>query len=192
MEPKNYNTIYRIMHWSIAICMVLLMITVFLRLTWLNKYNVSEILLQYTESHALELTEDESIQLAKKIRQPMWEWHIYLGYILSGLYAIRLLFSATGHMKFPNPLNSELNSWEKTQKWMYLIFYVFMFISLTTGLIIKFGPKDWKAQTESIHELSIYYVIAYIILHMTGVFRAEFTQQKGIISRIISGNSESK
>lgn len=180
------------MHWSIAICMLLLMVTVFLRLTWLNKYNVSEILLQYTQSHALELSEEESIQLAKKIRQPMWEWHIYLGYVLSGLYIIRFILSVTGYMKFPNPLKTELSKWQKGQLWTYVIFYICMGISLITGLIIKFGPKEWKSQTESIHELSLYYVIAYIVIHMTGIFSAEFSDQKGIISGIISGNPKSK
>lgn len=192
MDIKNYNTIYRIMHWSIAICMVLLMATVFLRLTWLNKYNVSEILLQYTQSNALELTEEESIKLAKKIRQPMWEWHIYLGYVLTGLYITRFILSVTGYIKFPNPLRNELSKWEKSQLWTYILFYICMGISLITGLIIKFGPKEWKSQTESIHELSLYYVIAYIVIHMAGIFRAEFTDQKGIISAIISGTKNSK
>jgi len=190
MENKNYNATYRIIHWLIAICMVLLMMTVFLRLTWLNKYNVSEILLEYAGTNNLNLSEDESIRLAKKIRNPMWEWHIYLGYALVGLYVIRMGLGFTGQMKLPNPRQSHLSIGLKIQYWTYLVFYLFMGISLITGLIIKFGPKDWKSQTEEIHELSIYYVLAYIFLHMLGVFRAEFTEHRGLISRIISGGEK--
>ncbi|MFN5705274.1 MAG: cytochrome b/b6 domain-containing protein, partial [bacterium] len=62
----NYSRIYRIMHWSIAICMILLLFTIFLRLTWLNKNNVSDIIQEYLKSINVSLTEDQSILLAKK------------------------------------------------------------------------------------------------------------------------------
>ena len=38
-----------------------------------------------------------------------------------------------------------------------------------------------------IHELGVYYLVAFIIIHLAGVLIAEFTNQKGIISKIISG-----
>ena len=40
---------------------------------------------------------------------------------------------------------------------------------------------------EDIHVLSIYYLVPFIIIHLTGVLWAEFTDQKGIVSRIVSG-----
>lgn len=40
---------------------------------------------------------------------------------------------------------------------------------------------------EGIHVLGIYYLIAFIVIHLAGVFIGEFTNQKGIISRIVSG-----
>ncbi|PIV48953.1 MAG: cytochrome B, partial [Flavobacteriaceae bacterium CG02_land_8_20_14_3_00_34_13] len=39
--------IYRIIHWAIAISFLLLLITIFLRLTWLNKFNVAAIIQEY-------------------------------------------------------------------------------------------------------------------------------------------------
>jgi cytochrome b561 len=80
MENKTYTTIYRIMHWAIAICMILLLLTIFLRLTWMNKNNVSDIIQDFLATTNVSLSEDETILLAKKIRKPMWDWHIYLGY----------------------------------------------------------------------------------------------------------------
>jgi cytochrome b len=41
---------------------------------------------------------------------------------------------------------------------------------------------------EEIHVLSIYYLVAFIVLHIGGVLYAEFTISKGIISKIVSGN----
>jgi cytochrome b len=40
---------------------------------------------------------------------------------------------------------------------------------------------------EEIHILGIYYLVAFIVMHLGGVLIAEFTDQKGIFSRIVSG-----
>ena len=53
--------------------------------------------------------------------------------------------------------------------------------------MIEFGPENIKHDVEELHELSIYYLVAFLVLHLGGVFLAELTSQKGIISRIISG-----
>ncbi|MDO9276770.1 MAG: cytochrome b/b6 domain-containing protein [Lutibacter sp.] len=188
MKNKNYSTAYRVVHWSIAISMILLLITIFLRLTWLNKFNVAEIIENYLNTTNQSLTQDQLIVLAKKIRQPMWDWHIYLGYALTGLFSLRFLLPFFGEMKFQSPFSKELILKEKFQNWIYLIFYGCVVISLSTGLLIKFGPKELKISMEEIHILSIYYLIAYIILHIGGVLWAEFTNQKGILSKIVSGN----
>lgn len=187
MKNKNYSAVYRIMHWSIAICMFLLLITIFLRLTWMNKNNVAEIIQNYLNTVDQSLTQDQLIVLAKKIRQPMWDWHIYLGYALTVLFGLRFILPFFGEMKFQSPFNKELIFKEKFQNLIYLIFYVCVIISLATGLLIKFGPSEIKKSMEEIHILSIYYLIVFLIFHIGGVLWAEFTIHKGIISSIISG-----
>ncbi len=192
MKIKNYSAVYRIIHWSIAICMVLLLITIFLRLTWMNKNNVAEIIQNYLNTTDQSLTQDQLIVLAKKIRQPMWDWHLYLGYVLTGLFSIRFLLPLIGEMKFQNPFKKELILKEKFQNFIYLIFYGCVVISLSTGLFIIFGPATIKKSMEAIHVLSIYYLVAFIILHIGGVLLSEFTNQKGIVSKIISGNKQDR
>lgn len=190
MENRNYPVVYRIMHWSIALCMILLLITIFLRLTWLNKDNVADIIQNFLADKGTTLSREDVILLAKKIRKPMWEWHIYLGYVLTGLFSIRLILPLFGSMKFANPFNRQLPIKVKFQFWVYLIFTVCVTISLTTGLIIEFGPKELKETMEEIHELSIYYLVPFLILHLGGVLMAEFTTQPGIISRIVGGGKQ--
>lgn len=190
MEKTNYSKIYRILHWAIAISFILLLITIFLRLTWMNKHNVAEIIKEYLTTTGQVLTEDQLIDLAKKIRKPMWNWHIYIGYALVGLFSIRFLLPSFGEMKFQNPLSKELTTKMKIQKWTYIVFYICVVISLVTGLIIELGPKEFKKPMESIHELSIYYLLAFIVIHIGGVLISEFTDQNGIISRIVSGGKD--
>lgn len=189
MENRNYPTIYRIVHWAIAVSFTLLLITIFLRLTWMNKYNVATIIqdqLANTEQH---VSEDQAIALAKKIRQPMWDWHIYTGYVLVGLFAIRFMLPAFGKMKFQNPMEKALSTADKFRKWTYLLFYGLVVVSLSSGLLIVWGPKEWKGSLEEVHELGVYYLVAFITVHLAGVLWAEFTDQKGIVSRIVSGSA---
>ena len=190
MEKAKYSKIYRIIHWAIAVSFLLLLITIFLRLTWMNKYNVAAIIQDFLNSTDQNLTQDQLIVLAKEIRQPMWDWHIYLGYVLVGLFSIRFILPAFGQMKIQNPFRKNLSIKLKFQKWTYIIFYVCVIVSLTTGLIIELGPKEFKKPMEEIHALGIYYLIAFIAIHLAGVLIAEFTDHKGIISRIVSGSED--
>lgn len=180
------------MHWAIAISFVLLLLTIFLRLTWLNKYNVADIIQDYLGEKEPVMSKEELVVLAKKIRKPMWEWHVYLGYVLTGLFALRFVLPMFGKMKFQNPMEKDLPFKVKLKKWSYLVFYVFVFLSLVTGLIIEFGPKTFKKTMESIHELALYYLIPFLVLHFSGVLWAEFTDEKGLISRMISGGDSFK
>jgi cytochrome b561 len=188
MENKNYSVVYRIMHWSIAICMVLILVTIFLRLNWMNKDHIAEIVRDYLATTNQSLSDDQLMILAKKIRKPMWDWHIYLGYVLVGLFSIRMALPLFNQMKFSNPFNNELTLKQKLQYWVYIIFYCCVTISLVTGLIIEFGPKNLKDQMEEIHVLSIYYLLAFILIHLSGILIAEFTTNRGLVSKIISGS----
>ena len=187
MDNFNYSKVYRIMHWSIAICTTLLLFTIFLRMTWMNKDHVADIIQNYLADKNTSLSRDELIVLAKQIRKPMWVWHIYLGYVLSGLFFIRLILPFFGEMKFRNPFQSNISAKVKFQFWVYLIFTICFTFSLITGLLIEFGPESIKHDVEELHELSIYYLVAFLILHLGGVLLAELTNQKGIVSRMISG-----
>lgn len=191
METRNYSKVYRILHWLIAFSFIFLLITIFLRKTWMEKNHVAEIIQAFLADKGYPaLPEDDAILLAKKIRKPMWDWHIYLGYVLTGLYCIRLAVPFFGEMKFSSPFKAELDMKTKFQFWVYLVFYVCTAISLITGLIIEFGPKEYKKPMEEIHELSLYYLLGFMILHFGGILIAELTSDKGLVSRIISGSKK--
>ena len=190
MDTTNYSRIYRIIHWAVAVTFLLLLVTIFLRLTWMNKNNMADIIQNYLSGTDQSLSREQLIVLAKQIRKPMWDWHIYLGYVLVGLFSIRFMLPLFGRMKFQNPMVKELTTKEKFQKWTYIIFYLCVVISLITGLLIVWGPSDWKKSLEEVHVLGIYYLGAFILIHVMGVLFAEFTDQKGIISKIVGGGKK--
>ena len=191
METRNYSKVYRILHWLIAFTFLLLLLTIFLRKTWMEKNHVAGIIQAFLADNGYAaLSQDDAIVLAKKIRKPMWNSHIYFGYVLTGLYCIRLAVPFFGEMKFASPFKAGLDMKTKFQYWVYLVFYVCTAISLVTGLFIEFGPKNLKDPMEEIHVLSLYYLLGFMVLHFGGVLFAEFTNQKGLISRVISGNKK--
>ncbi|TDG36388.1 cytochrome b/b6 domain-containing protein [Pedobacter changchengzhani] len=190
MEIKTYSKVYRIVHWAIAISFLLLLVTIFLRLTWMNKNNMAVIIQDFLPDTGQKLSQEQAIALAKKIRQPMWDWHIYIGYVLLGLFSIRFILPAFGKMNIQSPFLQKQSFKVKFQKWTYLIFYACVIVSLTTGMMVMFGPKLLQKPMEEIHVLGIYYLLGFIAIHLGGVLIAEFTTQKGIISRIISGSRE--
>ncbi len=157
----------------------------------MNKYNVSEIIQSFLTKEGLLLSEDQTIVLAKNIRRPMWNWHIYMGYFLTGLFSIRFLLPFFGEMKFQNPLAKDQSNTLRIKKWTYIIFYICITITLTTGLVMEFSTKEFSKPFENIHVLSLYYLIPFIGIHLVGVLKAEFTDEKGIISKIIRGSKNS-
>lgn len=184
MEEQKYSSIYKIMHWAIAFCIFFMLFTIFLRLTWLNKVNVSEILGSELTQRDVNLSAEDLTKIAKKIRKPMWDWHVYIGYVLIGLYAIRLLLPFFGQMKFKSPLREKTMK-RKFQQWSYVFFYVGLAATLATGFLIVNGPPTWKDTLEGIHELSLYYILAFIVIHFSGILIAEYGSEKGIISKMI-------
>lgn len=189
MNKKYYSKIYRLMHWLMAITFILLLMTILLRMGWMNKYNMAEIVQDnLRELGRKPLSYKEAKDLGKAIREPMWHWHFIFGYILIGLIAIRFLLPAFGKMKFKSPLQKNLSGKEKCQRWIYLVFYGLVIISLFTGVIAHLLPQyKHDFYNVDIHKLSIYYLIGYIVIHLINVLWAEYGKQKGIVSGIISG-----
>lgn len=183
---RSYNRVFRVMHWAIALCLFFLLLTIFLRMYWMEKNHVADIMEAELLHRGYALERADLIVIAKKIRKPMWQWHIYAGYALVGLYAIRMALPMAGHMKFLNPLKA-LTPVLKLRAWSYVAFYAFVAISLITGVLIEWGPAAWEPQAEDIHKLSLYYLLPFIALHFAGLFLAEKSAEKGVVSRMIRG-----
>lgn len=155
----------------------------------MNKNNMALIMKDYLSENDIQLSDDQLIDMAKKVRKPMWQWHIWIGYVLVGLYSIRLILPFFGEMKITNPMKKGLSGKQRLQYWTYVIFHICVAISLTTGMLIVWGPDNLHEISEEIHVLSIYYLLGFIALHFGGILLAEFGGEKGIISRIINGKN---
>ena len=188
MKEKRFNLASRIIHWAIAFAIMFLLLTVFLRLGWMNKDGMGEILREALQKKGIQLSKADAAVIGKEIRKPMWRYHVLAGYVLIGLYLIRMGITFIQGIAFKNPFSKQTSPKDKFKSWLYIIFYILFATSLFTGFMMVNGPKETKEIMEAIHVKSLYYMVVFIILHVGGVLLADMGTEPGIISRMVSGD----
>ena len=191
MKKNRYTRARRLLHWAIALALLFTLMTTFIRLTWMNKNTVAEIMTNELLMLDVKINDEQAVSIAKSIRSPMWEWHVYSGYLLIVLYCIRMFVFAVQGVPFRNPISRTARRREKFQSWTYILFYLLLGASLTTGMLIVYGPDSTHHLMEELHEKSLYWLLLFIILHFMGVLLLELGEKKGIVSKMISGRSRS-
>lgn len=188
MRETRFNLASRLIHWAIAFTFLYILLTVLLRLGWMNKGSMGTIIQEGLSNDGITLDKDAAGTLAKKVRRPMWETHTIAGYVLVGLYVVRMIINIVQGWGFDNPLKAGLSGYKKFKSWVYVVFYILLAGSLITGLLIEFGPESIHEISEEIHKLSLYYMTTFIAVHLVGVVIADGGKERGIISKIISGD----
>ena len=188
MEPKSFNTIHRLLHWNIALCIIVLSGTALFHSTWLGREHLAKIIQEnLLLLCGIQLSFGDASIIAKRIAQPMWEWHFYAGYALMGLYILRLIHLAVYGIFFPNPFNRNTTLKQKVQGITYFLFYLLLGIAILTGTLMIWGPTAWRWTSQIIHYQSNYYVLGFILMHFCGIIFTENFIEKGIASKMIHG-----
>ncbi|MCG2793515.1 MAG: cytochrome b/b6 domain-containing protein [Weeksellaceae bacterium] len=190
METENKNkftTIHRVLHWSLAILMVVLFITGFLRMYWMSKNTIINAVETQLQSQNINLEKEKILPIVKSIQKPMWEWHEYTAYLVLAAFLIRVIYMLAKGIKFPNPFVKNQAVKEKMQGLIYVILYLFVAVSIVTGFYLKLIDGEWKEPMETVHKWAIYWFPIFILLHFGGIIIAELTDKKGIVSKMIGG-----
>lgn len=194
-SPHNvaYTRANRMLHWLIAVTFLFILLTVWLRMDWMNKNNIGKIVAAGLEKQDIRLSDEAAANIGRAVRKPMWDTHIYAGYVLLLLYVVRLVVMKIEGPVFGNPFSGKISGKERFKSAVYLVFYICLGISLLTGAYIEFigkiNPAVYKVM-KTIHVQSLYYSLAFIFLHLTGLVLAELGTEKGIISRMIHGRRD--
>jgi Ni,Fe-hydrogenase I cytochrome b subunit len=186
---KKFTAKHRILHWIIAISMLVLLATGFLRMYWMGRKTITAAINKELTTKNLQLPEESIRAIAKSIINPMFEWHVYFAYILVFAYILRIIYMVVKGVKFPNPFNKSTTSKEKFQGTIYFVFYFLLIVEAITGMMLKFdlAGREILEKAEEIHKLAIYWMPAFIIIHFAGIAIAEHTNKKGIVSKMIGG-----
>lgn len=186
-ENKKFTAIHRILHWIIAFAMPVLFITGFLRMYWMNKNGMVTVI--ESKTAASPLPKDVMSDIAKTIREPMWEWHELFANIMIFAFIARIIYMLVKGIRFPNPFSKSLAMKERLQGFIYIYFYVFVFISAFTGICIeKEFFTEYGDLIETVHKWGLYWFPIFIVLHLGGIALAENSTKKGITSKMIGGD----
>jgi len=190
---KQWSLNFRLWHWINAVVILGLLGTVFLRKTFLSYRTNSEIIIDKLSELNITIAKDQAISIARAIRSPMWDWHIWFGYALAALvvWRIVLFFTDSGKQNYQNC--SQKTTHEKIVSSLYVIFYALMFTMAATGLVLHFHEflnigEDLGHSIKELHEFLYNGILIFVIIHIAGVIIAENKDEKGIISNIVGSS----
>lgn len=184
----RYTYALRVWHWVTAVVVLGLVATVILRKTFLSWKDNSVLIISELSKFDIAITAEQAKTIAVAIRAPMWEWHIIFGFVFALLVVIRAV------MIFKDGFNYEQNpSLHMSLVYKsYKILYVVMAFMALSGILLYFKDtlgigKDFAHTIKNLHENISFAIMLFVPLHIIGVFKAENRDQKGIVSKMISG-----
>jgi Ni/Fe-hydrogenase 1 B-type cytochrome subunit len=205
-KVKKYSSSLRLWHWLNMIVISGSLITVLINSTITDKHAITNLVktrIQQTKG----VDNDLSRSVAGALEDKVWAIHIYFGYCLAGLLFFRLIleFFQLADQKFIRNLKNALVQYkaikkdrqdalhEFTVKIIYALFYCLLIIMAVTGLSLVFDDdvpvlKSIHHPVKSVHGFCMYLILAFIIVHIAGLFLAERKKDsKGIVSDMING-----
>ncbi len=203
---ESHSAAIRFWHWSSFIIIGFLLITIFVGKTFLDFRHTASVVQTTLAQQQIRITNDQSSDIAFALRNTIWKWHTYFGYILCGLLAFRLFieflqpreqqFFARMQRAYFFYRRKEEAAQNKHYLWVktiYILFYLLIFTMAGTGLWMAFN-RDQELllgsnfhPVKEIHENCMLLVLLFIFIHLAGVIRAERKKYKGVVSDMING-----
>jgi Ni/Fe-hydrogenase 1 B-type cytochrome subunit len=207
---KNSRNI-RLWHWLNLIIISGSLITVLINSTVLDGRNNAGYVKTEVQKSGLSLDDLQARSAVHALQDKVWSVHIIFGYLLGALLAYRIISELLQRkdQKFARKLkaayktstalraNKNLVVHERFVKSIYAIFYLLLFIMVTTGLSLVFKDnlhlsRGTSGSIKDFHGFCMYPIIAFIIIHIAGVLLAESKDEKGIVSDMIHGGSDNQ
>ena len=189
MFKKEQSLGMRLWHWGNAAVIFMLLMTVILRKTFFGRENKNIIMMKAQEL-GVGLSDLQASSIARAIRNQMWQWHPIIGFVAIGLLVFRALIYFKNR-KVKVDIKAKPLQYKIVKK-AHALFYFFLTVMGITGSAMywdeTFGlSKDQTHTIQNIHEALQWFFVAFIICHIVGVIKAEFSEDKGIISDMING-----
>ncbi|MEC6798067.1 cytochrome b/b6 domain-containing protein [Photobacterium sp. S4TG1] len=184
----HFPKLHRLIHWLLAFSILFILLTIFLRSTWMDKSNIAALIQSGLKTDNLAITQQQAITIAKSIRNEMFQWHYIVGYIVGILVLLRVFYTKKVGVFMPNPFeNNSLH--DRLQGLLYIAFYLFLAGVVITGLVIHFLDHDFifYAQCKAFHKLSWWGILGFMFIHIGGVIFANGRNNKDTITKIING-----
>ena len=186
----------RMWHWLNAPAIVALLVTVLLKDTLLSPRNNATLLRDKLAGAGASVSIEQARAAARMLNERLWVWHVYVGYGLAALAVLRcavlLLDRRRPAPADPGTVATRASLHYRAVKAFHRSFYVALGVMVATGLMLAFKDalslgKPVENLVHGLHENLMWYVIAFIVLHVAGVVRSEHREDAGIVSEMIHG-----
>jgi Ni/Fe-hydrogenase 1 B-type cytochrome subunit len=203
---QKHSAALRIWHWLlfafIAASIVCVIFGKFVLNGWQNRIMVQNVL---KEKGAI-VTEDQARAVAHEYNDKAWDIHKIVGFGICILLLGRIVIELTqpGDERLKSRMGKavgiyKMNDLHKADyrhylvvKWSYLAFFILLLVMGLTGLSLAFDDDvaslhNIHRTVKEIHEFCQWLMYGFIFFHLAGVFRAELTKHKGLVSGMIHG-----
>jgi Ni,Fe-hydrogenase I cytochrome b subunit len=206
---KKYSASLRLWHWANTIVISGSLLTVLINSTITDDRPVSALVKNELKNAGATVSDEQAGSVAHALGDNVWSIHIYFGYVLVGLLLFRLVleFFQMADQKFIRKMKDvyrqfqsikkqrELAKHELAVKAIYAAFYILLIIMAVTGLFLAFEDllapfKSIRHSVKEVHGFCMYLILAFIVVHLAGVFLAERKDNKGIVSDMINGGGD--
>ncbi|MBF9236990.1 cytochrome b/b6 domain-containing protein [Hymenobacter sp. BT683] len=206
---KDYRAPLRVWHWGNALLVSLQLITILFQKVIVNARSAGPEFQETMAKENITLSVQQARSLTHILSERIWEWHIYFGWALVALFGLRVVLELRGpsELRFSARLLEVARRYRLTPaagkseagkvlfaKSTYALFYSFLTIMVITGLILIYGNdvaflRSIKHLAEETHNVTMYLIIAFFVVHVVGVVWAETTKDHGLISRMVGGEA---
>ncbi|WP_223649961.1 cytochrome b/b6 domain-containing protein [Hymenobacter psoromatis] len=203
----DYSAAMRIWHWGNAALVSGQLLTIlFLKVIVNARGAVPELQAALAKSGG-SLTPEQGRAVAHVISDRIWTWHVWIGVTLAAFWLFwtvmqaldpagrrfgARLVAAARRYKLAAPAEHADARHDLLAKLTYAAFYLFITIMVVTGLVLVFADDvpflhTIEHTTKEIHNVTMYCIIGYMVLHVVGVVWSEVTGEYGLVSRMVSG-----
>ncbi|TWR24946.1 cytochrome b/b6 domain-containing protein [Mucilaginibacter achroorhodeus] len=205
-EVKKHSAAIRFWHWGNTLIISGSLITVLINSTLTDRKGITTLVKNSLQGKVVIITDDQAGAISHNLEDKVWGIHIWFGYALAALFLFRILleYFQLADQKFIPKLREAYKAYtntklkrertlhELTVKIIYAGFYFVLFIMVITGLFLAFEDllspfKAIRHTVKEVHGFCMYLVLAFIVVHLVGVFLAERKDSSGIVSDMING-----
>jgi Ni,Fe-hydrogenase I cytochrome b subunit len=211
ISTHDYSAPLRVWHWGNALLVLGQLITIlFIKVIVKPKALVPEFQAAAAAKAGGDLTKEQGMNIARLMSERLWDWHIGIGLALAAfwLYWLVLQLTAPAGQRFGARLLAAARRYQLAPpaerpdaqhtllvKLSYLAFYLFISVMVLTGLALTWADDvAWlhgiEHTVKEVHNVTMYLIIAFVVTHIVGVVWSEITKDRGLISRMVSGENK--
>ncbi|MFD1468723.1 cytochrome b/b6 domain-containing protein [Hymenobacter caeli] len=207
LPTHDYSAPLRVWHWGNALLVTGQLLTIlFLKVIVNARSAIPEFIKAGTKDGVVP-TEQQGRAFAHIISDRIWDWHIAIGLALAAFWLLRVALELRGpaEVRFSTRLLLVARKYRLAPpadkgdarhdlfaKATYALFYAFLTVMVITGLALTWADDvsflhSIEHTVKEVHNVTMYLIIGFFVLHLAGVLWSEITEDHGLISRMVSG-----